>query len=172
MQASTNLVSDFDNCQNLVKKLQKNRENVPVELLKTKYANAYKKLLSDITASVKELLYQFFFSNLLLQKASTEELHDFLSKSQEIIDEEKGQLKQMSKVVLSEYDLTKAICIVEPVRNRIFQEAYAEKIWNGHCRKNDGRIINDLIDMVWDSEHEIWISQDGRSSMIMPPPAE
>lgn len=35
-------------CESAIQKLTKNRENIPLEILKTRYSSAYQKLLEDI----------------------------------------------------------------------------------------------------------------------------
>lgn len=35
-------------CESAIQKLRKNRENIPLEILKTRYSSAYQKLLEDI----------------------------------------------------------------------------------------------------------------------------
>ena len=44
-----------------IKKLRKNKENVPIEILKTKYAQPYNELLEKIRRETEKILFQFLF---------------------------------------------------------------------------------------------------------------
>lgn len=90
-----------------------------------------------------------------------------------IIDEEKaaGTFREIARAVFEEYDADKALDIAaEKLHPRIWLEAYPE-YWLKHCIiENDRPIWNDLIQMRWNSDLQIWESRDGTSVTIMLPP--
>ncbi|MFR5517274.1 MAG: hypothetical protein ACLTIW_09770 [Blautia sp.] len=156
-----------------IKKLRKNKENVPIEILKTKYAEPYNELLEKIRRETEKILFQFIFGGILMRKDEPEERDAFLRKAQAIIDEEKaaGTFREIARAVFEEYDADKALDIAaEKLHPRIWLEAYPE-YWLKHCIiENDRPIWNDLIQMRWNSDLQIWESRDGTSVTIMLPP--
>ena len=64
-----------------IKKLRKNKENVPIEILKTKYAEPYNELLEKIRRETEKILFQFLFGGILMRKDEPEERDAFLRKA-------------------------------------------------------------------------------------------
>lgn len=156
-----------------IKKLRKNKENVPIEILKTKYAEPYNELLEKIRRETEKILFQFLFGGILMRKDEPEERDAFFRKAQAIIDEERaaGTFREIARAVFEEYDADKALDIAaEKLHPRIWLEAYPE-YWLEYCIiENDRPIWNDLIQMRWNSDLQIWESRDGTSVTIMLPP--
>lgn len=157
-------------CESLLRKLKNNREKIGESVLKKRYANAYKRLLDEICEEVRELLYQFLFSGLCFSHVTDTELRKFIADAQGIINQEHEQLQKMSSIVFKEYDIVKALVSIESLKNRIFNEAY-RNIFNVHCYKKDGKIGNDIINMIWSPEHQLWIAEDKCSASVMFPPS-
>ena len=88
-----------------------------------------------------------------------------------LADEKSGLEAVLLYTVFEEYDADKALDIAaEKLHPRIWLEAYPE-YWLKHCIiENDRPIWNDLIQMRWNSDLQIWESRDGTSVTIMLPP--
>lgn len=158
-----------------LEKLKKNREKVPLEELKTKYKKPYTELLQDIKEKTEIMLLHFLFEGLPFNMSEKAEWQAFVDRVNEAIREEKqaGTFREISRAVFKDYDPDKALDIAaRTIWPRIWYRAYAP-YWLKHCRKDkDGRSWNDLIQMRWRQEWQIWEAQDGRSWRIMLPPSE
>ena len=158
-----------------IKKLRKNKEGVPIEILKTKYAQPYNELLEKIRRETEKILFQFLFGGILIRKDEPEERDAFFRRAQAVIDEERaaGTFREIAKAVFDEYDAEKAIGVAaEKLHPRIWLEAYPE-YWLKHCvTENDRSIWNNLIQMRWNSDLQVWESENGASVMLMLPPTE
>lgn len=161
-------------CEKAIQKLRKNRENIPLEILKTRYAVAYQKLLEDIRDMVTELVKRTLAQGLPFRAEDLDAKEEFLNGFQRILEEEarKGVFREIGHAVFQEYDLCEALEIAEQVWVRIRREAYGP-YWVSHCHEDKGRIYNDIIDMVWDRENKIWVDTgDGRVTLMLPPSME
>lgn len=156
--------------------LRKNRENVPLHLLKTTYKKPYAKLKKEIRAEFenfcKKLIgFEILYTSSDLTENELKKMYDHIQK---IINEEQtaGHLKEISAAIFKNIDLEKAgnlvcgyLCI------RIRKEVYAP-YWLRHIHKaSDGTITNDLIPgMVWKPECRMWISEkELKATEALPP---
>lgn len=144
-----------------VERLKRNRENVPLETLKTKYKAAYEGLLTEIQGQATEILNRETMSGILIRKGDK----DILARIQSAMDE--GQFaKQAGKALFKEYSVEKFVEIVEKAR----AEAMAVWIpyWQGFCciyatPENweepfpPPKIYNELTDeFLVDEEKNLW----------------
>lgn len=109
-----------------VERLKKNRENVPIETLKTKYKKGYTELLETIRDQATGILNRETMNGIQIRKADK----DVLDRIQEAVV--KGQFaKQAGKALFKEYSVEKFVEIVENAR----AEAMAVWIpyWQGFC---------------------------------------
>lgn len=159
----------------MLQKLRKNRENVPLLILKTKYAKPYNELLEKIQFQTKEIIMRYLFSGMLVDADDEEDFQVFFKASQSILDAEAeaGTLKEIGLAVYLEYDIDKALDIaVRKIRPKILYDAYAP-YWLKHCISHeDGGIWNDLIDMMWNNECGMWINSEKSEGRLMLPPTE
>lgn len=94
-----------------VERLKKNRENVPIETLKTKYKKGYTELLETIRDQATGILNQESMNGIQIRKADK----DVLDRIQEAVV--KGQFaKQAGKALFKEYSVEKFVEIVENAR--------------------------------------------------------
>lgn len=171
---------DLSELEKNLEKLRKNKENVPVELLRTKYAKSYAKLCEKIRTEMQAVLHVFVIGGVPFAKNDREGVRAYLRKCQEIIDEENraGNFEGMNRVLFTEYSWEKAIQEILPVYSRIREEAYGP-YWRKHCLRrldpeaNAPGIYNDLIGMWWDPERGLWVRHsDGAFSIMFPPGKE
>lgn len=158
-----------------VEKLKKNREKVPLEVLKTKYKIPYSALLQEIKTKTEKVLLQFLVGGLPFKKGEGSEVQAFIQRVNKILAEEKaaGTFREISRAVFAEYDPEKALEVAAAkVWPRIWFEAYSP-YWIRHCiRQEGGDVWNDLIEMRWHDEWCIWLAPDGRSWTLMLPPTQ
>lgn len=144
-----------------VERLKRNRENVPLETLKTKYKAAYEGLLTEIQGQATEILNRETMSGILIRKGDK----DILARIQSAMDE--GQFaKQAGKAIFQHFSVDKFVEIVENAR----AEAMAVWIpyWQGFCciyatPENweepfpPPKIYNELTDeFLVDEEKNLW----------------
>lgn len=163
----------FVECENAIEKLRKNREKIPQDILKTRYATAYRKLLADIQDMVQELIKRICIQSLPFHAKDIEEKEQFLKAIQELIEADiSGEiLTKIGHAIFKEYNLTKALEIAELISNRICKDIYGN-YWLSNCHEHDGKIHNDLIDMDWDDENGLWVNSDVGSVSLMLPPSK
>lgn len=158
-----------------IAKYKKNRENVPLSELKTKYGVPYEKLKAAIAGDLRTAVISVMVIGCRIRKKDAAEADTFKKAANKIVDEEwngHGVGKEVAAAVFKEYDLEKALTIAcIKIHTRIWYEAYAP-YWLTHCKKDGDRITNDIIGMTWDPEHQLWEkTEDGRKSVtIMLPP--
>lgn len=163
--------TDFDHCQNLLRKLKKNKESVHPKLLKTKYAAAYHNLIKEIQTIITRSVKMYLFDGLPLDKMSEKEFSSFLMESQKVINEKTGLLRTLGRIALQEYDLMKVFEAAVPIKDQIMEGPF-HQVWDAHCRNKNGCIYNDLIDMVWSLDYQLWVTDDLTSWCLMLPPPE
>ena len=77
---------------------RKNRENVPLQELKTKYAKGYNKLVSDLYQMAAEVLRDVICSGMYTMTCDTAERKELADRINQIIDSEKeaGHLRSIA----------------------------------------------------------------------------
>ena len=158
--------------------LRKNRENVPLELLKTKYKKPYAKLKEEIRAQFEIYMKHLIMLGILktgpdLTGAKAQSMVDQIQK---IIDEEKaaGHQKEVTRAVFEEFNLTKAENLAcGYYTDRVKYEAYAP-YWLEHIHQEpDGKVTSDLLPgMTWHPEAGVWVSFSEPSFTLMMPPTQ
>lgn len=144
-----------------VERLKKNRENVPLETLKTKYKAAYEGLLTEIQGQATEILNRETMSGILIRKGDK----DILARIQSAMDE--GQFaKQASKAIFQHFSVDKFVEIVENARTAALDVWIP--YWQGFCciyatPENweepfpPPKIYNELTDeFLVDEEKNLW----------------
>lgn len=144
-----------------VERLRKNRENVPLETLKTKYKTAYEGLLTGIRDQETEILERETVNGIQIRKADK----DILDQIQAAVD--KGQFaKQAGKALFKEYSVDKFVEIVENARAAALDVWIP--YWQGFCciyatPENweepfpPPKIYNELTDeFLVDEEKNLW----------------
>lgn len=94
-----------------VERLKKNRENVPIETLKTKYKKGYTELLETIRGQATGILNRETMNGIQIRKGDK----DILARIQSAMDE--GQFaKQAGKAIFQHFSVDKFVEIVENAR--------------------------------------------------------
>lgn len=158
---------------------RKNRENVPLQELKTKYAKGYNKLVSDLYQMAAEVLRDVICSGMYTMTCDTAERKELADRINQIIDSEKeaGIGKELRQAMFKEYDPEKFLGIaVEKLHMPAWYQAYAP-YWVSKCKKGqDGRIRCDLLpEFCWDESCQVWIREDNGTwefTSMLPPTME
>ena len=159
--------------------LRKNRENVPLELLKTKYKKPYAKLKEEIRAQLEIYLKELTLLGILKigPDLTPEKQKEMAEKIQSIIDEgvAAGYVKEISHAVFEEFDLKKAENIAcGYFTSRVQYEIYAP-YWLQHIHQEEnGRYTSDLLQgMTWHPENGgVWVDFSEPSFTLMMPPTQ
>lgn len=138
-----------------------------------RYASVLKKYRREIIAGANEILRHFWFGGFYVKKDG--QAADALCREvQKIIDDEsaKGEMKRLKDILFQTYSLEKFLDAACRVHCRIQYEAYAP-YWISTCEKKpltDGILwagipssgavwYNRMIDMYWQSEYRVWVSE-------------
>ena len=144
-----------------VERLRKNRENVPLETLKTKYKKGYTELLETIRDQATEILNRETMNGIRIRKVDK----DVLDRIQQTVDKEQFA-KQAGKSLFKEYSVEKFMEIVENARAAAL--AVWIPYWQGFCciyatpenlEKSfpTPKIYNELTDeFLVDEEKNLW----------------
>ncbi len=144
-----------------VDRLRKNRENVPLDVLETKYKAAYENLLAGIQAQATEILNRETMKGIWIRKAD----EDILNRIQNAMDKEQFA-KQAGKALFQHFSVDKFVEIVENARAATM--AVWIPYWKGFCciyatPENweepfpPPKIYNELTDeFLVDEEKNLW----------------
>lgn len=151
-----------------------------------RYASVLKKYRTDIIAGANEILRHFWFGGFYVKKDG--HAADALCREvQKIIDDEsaKVEMKRLKDILFQTYSLEKFLDAACRVHCRIQYEAYAP-YWISTCEKkplpdgipwagipSSGAVwYNQMIDMYWQSEYEVWVSESEMSWRTSLPPTK
>lgn len=115
-------VDEKEELQKKLDVLKKNRESIPKADLETKYAKAYKKLLSEINDLMNEIMCGelFFF----LYTA------DFLERGRDLVIKkitEKNKNRRLSRALYTDYSAQEYIDLLREIHHEILSEYLAEE---------------------------------------------
>lgn len=156
----------------LLEKLRRNKEKVPLEVLKTRYKTAYEELIGNIKVEAMAVLKPVetqlpeWLRDCRIKTAGLEELAGTFNE----VYEAGGYARKIGAALFKRYSLQEAEQIAQEV-NRKFSEEII-KIFHRHtCLYAAGPswdsdnprqplIYNDFVDKFWDEEAQLWISKE------------
>lgn len=172
----------FEEYQKKLEIYRKNKQNVPLKELKTRYASGYNKLISDLKKMTEEILICVCTSGMLIIKQDLSEPggsgHEVIDVLNSIIEKarQEGSMRKISRAVFMEFDIYKAM---EIAAEKIWQPAWYNAYgpyWTEKCRTENGDIICDMLPgFTWDPDCSVWIQKkDGTVSFtaMLPPTME
>ncbi len=156
--------------------LRKNRENVPLAELKTKYAKGYLQICEKIREQTKCAISAMITCGMVVLKEDwTEETPKIIAEVQRIVDQETeaGTMKEISRLISSEFNVDKAMDLAaDKIATPCFEQAYAP-YFRSKCHQEGDTFICDLLPgMTWNKEYRVWISDDRMSFTLMLPPIQ
>ena len=159
-------MTDVEELKALVQKMKINKEKVPEELQKTKYAKSFKELTEQIKAKGNEIIQNEFTKGIVIAKDDGgTKLMDEIQKP----IQNKGQSgmgKAFGAALLKQYDVDKFLELVENIRIEIWNMWIP--YWQEHCClyvtpecwETDGptpKVYNELTDeFLVDEKQNIW----------------
>jgi len=151
-----------------------------------RYASVLKKYRTDIIAGANEILRHFWFGGFYVKKDG-QAVDALCREVWKIIDDEsaKREMKRLKDILFQTYSLEKFLDAACRVHCRIQYEAYAP-YWISTCEKkplpdgipwagipSSGAVwYNQMIDMYWQSEYEVWVSESEMSWRTSLPPTK
>lgn len=172
---------DYEKWVKDIERLKKNRQQVPEDVLKTRYAGPYNRLIKEIDAQTEAMTKWILFTGLPVMVDWEDEEFPEDKKDVEVLitricstielAKVSGETRRIRQAATSECNPDKAMELTERIRDAIEREAYMP-YWHKHCSlQENGRVIyNDLIGMKWWKDN-IWFGLDDRSfRMAWPPP--
>ena len=153
---------DEEKLKSLLETLKKNDENVPEELLKTKYKKPYRELKD----SIKEAADQISGKRIVIKNDDAGQV--LIKQIQEMLEEKRraGTGKELGRTLYKEYSVEKFLQVVEEIRIAVWNLWIP--YWQQHCClyaapecfDEDGpppKIYNDLTkEFLVDQEQNIW----------------
>ena len=130
MQQENQILEDEELLQQKLDKLQKNRENVPLEDLRTKYAKPYRALLADIKVLSQKIMEQEMFY-VLFPKDFGETGAKKLS---ELYEENK---KALSASLFIQYSANEFIDILRKMHHSLMEEYVSWMILKNNKGENN-----------------------------------
>lgn len=172
----------YDELQNvltdLVGQLKRNVENVPEELLRTKYQRAYKALTDKIRKTGQMMVNVIFeeFMPLPIREdaADTSEYKKTLAAIEEREGQQGGVISQMQDALLKQQDIENFYDLTVKYWQVIYYEAW-EPYFLRHCRwvgkPDERRIYCDLFRASWQPYPKYkklghWILQNGERAPV------
>lgn len=151
------LLRDFE-------RLKKNRKNVPLEVLQTKYKKGYDALKHKLVGELKKYVNELTLLGIydLGPDVTSEVWKEWENQIQDIMNQgaATGLSRQLGHAVFGNLDLKEfEELVIGRITLRVKYEVYAP-YWLRHCKENAaGEIENDLIGMKWDSEAKVWVGK-------------
>lgn len=152
----------------LLQKLKANKENVPLEVLETKYAEAYGKLKEEIRGLGAEFTKGIALAHVkwLEQKPMRQEYQDELIKTFDSIYEEGGYAKKIGHALYKNYSLDEVRALGDEIGKK-YDEAANKFFHSKTCLyataecfdledPKTPKIYNDLMGMFWEEEQKTW----------------
>lgn len=159
-----------------VKRLQKNKENVPIEVLKTKYASAFKKLQADIKKLAQKVIFHFAQMNITLLKEDYDQIYPTIKEAWNSVvvqENQSGSGRRLGYILMNRYDMDWFLMECCRIHLLFEKQAYRD-YWLSHCKMIDGRYYSEINGLWYDPENQIWRNRDDFDCVMVsfPPTAE
>ena len=157
---------DKEKLKSLLETLKKNDENVPKELLKTKYKKPYRELKESIKEVADRISGRRIRQDIVIQNDEAGQV--LIKQIQEMLEEKRraGAGKELGRTLYKEYSVEKFLQVVEEIRIAVWNLWIP--YWQQHCclyatEENwqepypPPKIYNDLTDeFLVDEEQNVW----------------
>jgi hypothetical protein len=153
-------MDEIEELKTKVGQLKKNRENVPLETLRTKYRKPYRELLDKISRLAEKIYREVAGEGIVMMTNDSEVL---VRQIQQAVDE---QEESVSNAIFKEYDVEKFLRIAQALHTTVWNLWIP--YWQTHCclyavpecfeePYPQPRIYNDLTkEFLIDEENCIW----------------
>lgn len=152
----------------LLEKLRRNKEKVPLEVLKTKYKAAYEKLIAEIKTEAQAIIKPIvarppsWLEGQLIKQEYNEEIAAIFNQ----LYQEGGYAKRIGQALYKRYSADEARQLAEEI-NQKYQEGLLKIFHQATCLYTTAenwdpenpvtpRIYNNLVDKFWNEEMGEW----------------
>ena len=158
--------------ESYLEKLRKNKEKIPVDVLKTRYKTAYEQLTGDIKTEAVAFLKPIatrppeWLKDCKIKAEYVKELAGTFNR----LYEEGGYAKKIGAALYKRYSFQEAAKIAREINGKYLQELtkiFHQKTCLYTTAENwdpdnpvTPRIYNDLVDKFWKEETGEWITED------------
>lgn len=171
---------DEEKLKSLLETLKKNDENVPEELLKTKYKKPYRELKDSIKEVADQISGRRIRQDIVIKNDDAGQV--LIKQIQEMLEEKRraGTGKELGRTLYKEYSVEKFLQVVEEIRIAVWNLWIP--YWQQHCClyaapecfDEDGpppKIYNDLTKEFLVDQEQNWHTQtmDQRNTQISRP---
>lgn len=162
--------NEFNELVKLVEKCKKNRENVPEELLITRYRKPFLRLKEKIKEYGEAIFPYLMISDLRLMPGDKYET--YLKEIQEVVAtaKEADYPKRLEEALCNYCDIELFWCYAMVIQYKLEQSFYCE-YWISHIKKIEDKYYNEVIDMWYDEESKVWF-RDNAFGVFYPPTKE
>ena len=105
---------------------KKNRENIPLDVLKSKYAKAYNQLIEDIKHGAEVLVQYYAYEGIMIKQKDIKSFMPKIDAAHEAYDLN----KKVSRLIFKEYNLAAAIEEAKNYRHTVVDKIYTEYLDN------------------------------------------
>ena len=162
-----------------VAKLQRNREQVPMEDLQTKYATGYRALVAKIWKLGE------WWADCCVQAApfpftpGSDHEKEFTKRAGAVLWKEKAQpgglYEQMKATLIDDMDLVKFMDLALDVYEKVYYEAF-QPYWDSNCRwvgpPENRWIKSDVTGHFWNPQKKCWYTKEGKKLDCCFPPSD
>ena len=122
---------DEEKLKSLLETLKKNDENVPEELLKTKYKKPYRELKDSIKEVADQISGRRIRQDIVIKNDDAGQV--LIKQIQEMLEEKQraGTGKELGKTLYKEYSVEKFLQVVEEIRIAVWNLWIT--YWQQHC---------------------------------------
>ena len=160
--------SNLSQLSERLQKLKKNREGIQQTDL-PKYQKALTQLENRIMDLHKETFLDIVFSGLLIDNKDESDLQKAGDVMRDILEEQGKQIAEECKqALLGKYDLNAYILVGLRVQCE-FERRFYMDYWISHVKVLGGIFYNDLIDMWYDEDYNLWEDSEYRFRISYPP---
>ena len=117
MVANDAITVDMDQYRELLQRLKKNKENVPRELLLTKYEKPYNKLRNDIADMTSQILKDIVLYGWQVEREEANDVYSVINK----VIVESGILQEVNQAVYQDQDTDKVLNCAARLRILVHQ---------------------------------------------------
>lgn len=165
----------YDEIEYYLYRKKQNDENIPREVLETRYKKNYTKMKDNIWSRFLAISKSYCFGSFVFAKEDSHEMQKFANRINGIVEKAKkdGVFAKVQVSLFEQYDLYAALDAVTPIRDESME--YYKEYWYSKCTpcKCPGYpYFNSLIGMWYSEKYNSWVrkSETGMesTSMLLP----
>lgn len=162
------LTQAFNKLCTLVERMKANRQNVPLETLRSRYQKSYEALKEEISATGSRVFHALAVMH--LQIKSEDNLEAWKQPLDEVYEAAKmSGLPLKLGDALAKYCDTELFMLYAMQFQNAFERRFYMAYWLEHTKVAGGAYYNDIIDMKYDPTSKCWMNEAGGFGIFWPP---